>query len=75
MTDQGSREVAQFLIQHTHENNDLLKTMGEELKKQGWQWYKDYYWSNGTAPNKIQVFIYRKELVPVIKGYLVEKLI
>jgi hypothetical protein len=74
MSKQGSKEVVQFHISHTQENLQLLKTMGDELKKQGWQWFKDYYWSNGTA-NKIQVSIYKQELVPIIKGYLVEKLI
>jgi hypothetical protein len=71
----GSHEAIQFLMEHTKENLQILKDMSAEISKDGWKWFTDYYYKSGESPGKIQVSVYRKELVPIIKEYLVGRLL
>lgn len=73
MITHGSREYTQFNLANNDENRKLLHHMTEELDKNGWKWYIDFYYRSENHP--IPVYIYKKELVPIIKEYIVERII
>lgn len=73
MITHGSREYTQFNLANNDENRQVLHRMAEELSNNGWRWYTDFYYRSDNHP--IPVYIYNKELVPIIKEYIVERLI
>jgi len=69
----GSIPVFSFVLSPAPRDMHIVvaRRLTEKLQKAGWKWYQDFKYDEETADG-ILFEVYKEELVPIIKEFIVE---
>ncbi len=67
----GSKPVAVYKLVGSEKQKNLMHALSDKLTAEGWKWFSDFYieWATET----IELQIYREELIPTVKEFIVEE--